>query len=129
MSDCPYEPTGDGLFKCPRCGHQTRRKYDRPPKRNCTKLGMGDRVQRALSRVGLTKRRFARTIVYLHLAKPGQACGCGGRQAKLNRFGDDLARWFRSLKPKPRHPQNPSEPRHGGTKASPPEPFAPVVRD
>lgn len=97
MSDCPYVEIADRLYRCPRCGHQTRRKYDKPPKRNCTQLGLGDRVERGLWKCGITKQRVTLALVYLRLKKHGNPCGCSDRQQKLNRIGDGVLSWWRSV--------------------------------
>lgn len=97
MSDCPYEPIGGNLYRCPRCGHQTRRPYPKPPRRACQILGLGDRAEVILTAWGMSKRDWRRLLVYLRLIKPSENCGCAKRQEKLNRIGDNFLRWWRSL--------------------------------
>jgi hypothetical protein len=63
--------------KCDRCGKPARNPKIR---RNCSgKPGWGDLVERALSAVGITKKRVEKIV--------GKPCGCGKRQEALNRLG------------------------------------------
>lgn len=47
--------------------------------RECSKPGLGDRAAALLARLGISKERVSRII--------GRDCGCGRRQAWLNRWG------------------------------------------
>jgi len=71
--DCEFE---DGT--CTRCGFRGRSGL----RRNCPvggKPGLGDLVEKALSAVGITKKRVEKIT--------GKPCGCGKRQEALNRLG------------------------------------------
>lgn len=70
-----------------------------PPKKNCKLPGLGDRVRRGLDSIGITRQRYWRAMIYLRLADPSKGCGCGKRAEKLNRIGDSLLSWWRSLYP------------------------------
>lgn len=72
-----------GILHCDICGRDHRHK-SAPEKFFCcaAPLGLGDRMCKFLLRLGIRKR-------------PG--CGCGRRQAWLNRFGERVARAWRWL--------------------------------
>lgn len=53
---------------------------------------LGDVIAKGLARVGITKRRYTRALIYFRLIEPGRACGCGSRQEAINRFGDGMQR-------------------------------------
>jgi len=76
MMDCEFE---DGV--CIRCGFRGRSGL----RRNCpvgNKPGLGDLVERALSAIGITKKRVEKIT--------GKPCGCGKRQEALNQLGRKL---------------------------------------
>lgn len=54
------------------------------------KPGLGDHVESALSRVGITKKRYKRLRKALGLTKP---CGCDQRKRWLNRLGERVKRF------------------------------------
>jgi len=70
VSDCDFT-TG----ACPACGFRGRSGL----RRNCTKPGLGDLVEKMLTAVGITKQRVAKIT--------GKPCGCQKRQEALNRLG------------------------------------------
>ena len=72
--DCDINPQ---TLTCTRCGEPARNPKVR---RNCSgKPGLGDYVERALSAVGITKKRVEKIV--------GKPCGCQKRQEWLNGVG------------------------------------------
>lgn len=61
----------------------------------CAKHGLGDWVERQLSRVGITRARYLAVKQWLGLAP---VCNCEQRKAIINRFGAWLARLWAAAK-------------------------------
>ena len=82
--------------KCGRCGRVTITSTERlfAP---CRVRRLGDKIEDWLNARGVTKKRFTAWLVYLRLKPPGVPCGCTARREKLNRIGDGVLRWWRSL--------------------------------
>lgn len=70
------------LWVCNRCGAKAAAKFKIPPIAECEIPGLGDRVSRALSLVGITEARVSKLL--------GRPCGCGKRREALNRLGSRL---------------------------------------
>jgi hypothetical protein len=92
---CDFKPTdiadqGQRKFRCARCGYVTRFIPDRGQRihRKCNRQseGLGNKVARWLSYVGITKPRME--------VIAGGDCGCEERQEKLNQVGWQLADWL-----------------------------------
>lgn len=83
MRFCEWKKS-EKVFECIRCHF----KMDVKPlsdvqkqklKRICTHKGLGDRIERALERFGVTEERVSRMI--------GRPCGCSKRKELLNKLG------------------------------------------
>lgn len=88
MNECLFEPTADGKVKCARCGHVKRRRSRR--RCNVQPFQLGDAVERALRKVGVTPERWQwyrdQLLLYIGL-EPPQGCGCKRRRRWLNAWG------------------------------------------
>lgn len=101
MKQCTFELVADRTVRCTQCGFvgkKCRETDMRRVHRNCTALGWGDRLERILRRFGITEYRYTRTMIYLHLKPKGWRCKCPKNRERINRLGDDLLRWWRSLR-------------------------------
>lgn len=98
-------------IQCVNCGNTRFTKHEDLElcRRKCGKKGkpgrwrpqtkLGDFVSACLASIGITKKRYSRLLVFLYLRTPQRGCGgCGARQEKLNRIGDGVLRWWRSLR-------------------------------
>lgn len=63
----------------PRAKSQNATEKEPPTKRRPRPLGLGDRVEQALSLVGITEERVSKWL--------GRPCGCNKRKRKLNQLG------------------------------------------
>lgn len=62
-------------------------------------MGLGDWIGLQLSKLGITKLRYAKLLIFFHLAKPEDfsfgCSGCNKRQERFNRLGDLVqTRWL-----------------------------------
>jgi len=79
--DCVFESQGDHWY-CPVCKKEAMKNRPTPPRRTCTtaetrKL-LGDHVEAALKRIGITPSRVEKII--------RRKCGCRKRKQLLNRL-------------------------------------------
>jgi hypothetical protein len=89
---CQLDQLSSGQWRCTECGKVTKRSYPKAPVQKCNEIkpaGLGDRIASGLSAIGITKDRVSRVI--------GRPCGCGKRQAKLNRLGECVAKGAKKL--------------------------------
>ncbi len=77
----------DDRWTCRRCGYAFKLKSANPPNKRCKVLGLGDKVEWVLSRLGITKARVSH-VVQKFTRKP--SCGCSQRQEALNELGDSF---------------------------------------
>jgi hypothetical protein len=76
---------------CDGCGYRLKRDYPSTPRRTCGKRpGLGDRIESALSAIGITPERWVATKELIGLPP---TCGCMERKESLNR----LDSWLREL--------------------------------
>lgn len=77
----------DEAWGCMVCGRRVRSTGDKPPIAVCRgPRGLGDMVADGLSAVGITKER----VQAVASAVGVKDCGCGKRQAALNRLGERI---------------------------------------
>lgn len=91
-----------GFVKCIKCGREQRTLTQHPTciRRPCGNPGPRQRRQRQrrgrlgtwtammLRKVGITRYRYTKFLVFIHLKKYGELCGCYRRKEKLNNFGE-----------------------------------------
>lgn len=100
---CDFQPTGKPVkipgykhFQCSRRRCRIRAVSPYTPDRiysECLVRGLGDMIANDLAAYGITKARWNKLRVLLHLKKP---CKCRERQVTLNRFGDWLTNLWRA---------------------------------
>lgn len=69
--------------RCRRCRYQLKQDFGKPPRRECTKPGLGSRIRRGLAAIGITRQRYLRVKKKLGLSA---TCGCEAREAWLNQL-------------------------------------------
>jgi len=98
VRDCDFRPLDEpGAYQRPFCGYVVHNITVLPIRKNCevrTAWALGNRVERMLFAIGLTKPRWTRWLIFIHVLpqvpERKECNSCELRQEKLNRLGDWL---------------------------------------
>lgn len=86
VAECVFEQSGT-RFVCSACGRSVNAKNGGVPRAVCRgPRGLGDLVADGLSAVGITQER----VQAVASAVGVKDCGCGKRQAALNKLGERI---------------------------------------
>lgn len=83
--NCLFVKQSDNKWSCSRCNYVSKRAYENAPEKRCNP-GLGDKLQKKLSQIGVTKKRVNTVLKFLGFKK----CGCKKRQRILNDIGAKL---------------------------------------